>query len=196
MRHNANTNTVKPTLERLEDRLQPSVLFGAGSSINILVTPLNSILADMQTARAKLATDFNNAVTLLGTNPNGDNVRTFVFPFGKAVADYQQILTDQAAIHLTVSTDQSFLQAVALAEAVAGDPTDFLILNFFKGSTFDPTTQLTNVQNQANQIVNDPTVLSEVSKQFFLRAPTTPGFDPTRDIVTIAGEVNKPTFGQ
>jgi hypothetical protein len=181
-------------LERLEDRLQPSVLIGS-NAVNTLVNQVNTVLTDMQHAQSNLATDFNSAVTALGNNPNGDNVRQFAHPFGKAVADYQQILNDQATIHLMVNTDTTFLQQVAVAEAMSGDPIDLVVLTFFKGSPFDPTTQLTHVQNQADQIQQDTTLQSEINHIFDLRSPTDPGFNAARDQISIAAEVNTPSFG-
>jgi hypothetical protein len=195
MSRNLNARSVKPKLEQLEDRLQPSVLLGS-NAVGTLVNQVNTVLTDMQHAQNNLTTDFNSAVTALGNNPNGDNVRQFAHPFGKAVADYQQILNDQATIHLMVNTDNTFLQQVALAEAMSGDPTDLLILTFFRGSNFDPTTQLTNVQNQADQIRQDTTLQNEVNHIFDLRNPADPGFNATRDQISIAAEVNTPSFGQ
>jgi hypothetical protein len=182
-------------LEHLEDRLQPSVLLG-GSVVPTMVNQVNTVLTDMQHAQTKLTTDYNAAVTALGNNPNGDNVRDFVHPFGKAVADYQQILSDQAAIHSMVSTDTTVLQGVAMAEFQAGDPIDLVILSFFKGTSFDPTTQLTHVQTQADQILQDTTLKTEINHIFDLRNPMSVGFDPTRDQITIVAEVNTPSFGQ
>ncbi len=193
MSRKLNSRLAKPMLEQLEDRYQPSVLMG-GNVVPTLVNQVNTVLTDMQQAQVKLTTDYNAAVTALGTNPNGDNVRQFVHPFGKAVADYQQILNDQATIHLMVNTDTTVLQGVALAEFQAGDPIDLIILSFFKGTSFDPTTQLTNVQKQADHIVQDTTLQTEINNTFFLRNPLSIGFDPIRDEVSIAGEVNTPSF--
>jgi hypothetical protein len=193
MSRSLNARLVKPMLERLEDRLQPSVLLGS-NAVNTLVSQVNTVLTDMQHAQTKLTTDFNAAVTTLTNNPNGDNVRLWSHPFGKAVADYQQILSDQAAIHSMVSTDTTVLQEVAVAEFQSGDPIDLIILSFFKGTSLDPTTQLTHVQTQADQILQDPTLQSEINHIFDLRAPGSVGFDPVRDEITIAGEVNTPSF--
>ena len=193
MSRKLNTRLVKPMLESLEDRVRPSVLLG-GPVVPAMTNQVNMVLTDMQHAQTKLTTDYNAAITALGTNPNGDNVRQFVHPFGQAVADYQQILNDQAAIHSMVSTDTTILQGVAMAEFQAGDPTDLIILSFFKGSSFDPTTQLTHVQNQADQILQDPTLHTEINNTFFLRNPLSIGFDALRDEVSIAAEVNTPSF--
>lgn len=192
MSRRLNARLVKPRLERLEDRLQPSVLFGS-NAVNTLVNQVNTVLTDMQHAQTKLTTDYNAAVTALGIFPNGDNVRQFARPFGKAVADYQQILSDQAAIHQMVSTDASFLQQLALAEFLSGDPVDLVILTFFKGTSFDATTQLTNVQTQADKILQDTTLKSEINHIFNLRNPVVLA---TRDRISIAAEVNTPGFGQ
>lgn len=195
MSRKLNARSVKPALEQLEDRLQPSVLLG-GNAVNTLVNQANTVLTDMQHAQVKLTTDYNAAVTALGTNPNGDNVRQFVHPFGQAVADYQQLLTDKAAIHQMVSTDNTLLQEVALAELTTGDPVDFIILTYFKGTGFDPTTQLTNVQNQADQILQDTTLKNEVNHTFYLRNPLTLGFNAARDEISIAAEIDTPGYGQ
>jgi len=196
MSRRLNARSVKPMLECLEDRLQPSVLMG-GPVVPTMANEVNTVLTDMQHAQTKLTTDFNAAVTALTTNPNGDNVRQFAHPFGQAVADYQQILSDQASIHLMVSTDTAVLQGVAMAEFQSGDPIDLLILTFFKGTSLDPTTQLTNVQKQADQIVQNTTLQNEINHIFDLRNPVTdPNFNPVRDQITIAAEVNTPSFGQ
>lgn len=195
MSRNLNARLVKPMLEQLEDRFQPSVLLGS-NVVPTMVNQANTVLTDMQHAQVNLKTDYNAAVTALGANPNGDNVRQFAHPFGKAVADYQQILTDQAAIHLMVSTDNTVLQEVASAELMSGDPIDFAILTFFKGTAFDPTTQLTHVQSQADQIRQDTTVQTEVNHIFDLRNPLALGFNPIRDEISIAAEVNTPGYGQ
>jgi hypothetical protein len=191
MSRSMNTRLVKPILEKLEDRIQPTILFGS-SAIATLVGQVNTVLTDLQHAQANLTTDFNNAVTTLGNNPNGDNVRAFVHPFGKAVADFQQILNDQATIHLMVSTDNTLLQQVALAELLSGDPIDFVVLTFFKGTSFDPTTQLTNLQKQADQILTNTTLQNEINHVFDLRNPVV---TPSLDEISIAAEVNTPGFG-
>jgi hypothetical protein len=193
MSRKLNSRLVKPMLEHLEDRYQPSVLMGS-NVVPTMVNQVNTVLTDMQHAQVKLTTDYNAAVTALGNNPNGDNVRAFAHPFGKAVADYQQILNDQATIHSMVSTDNTVLQGVALAEFSAGDPIDLVILTFFKGTSFDPTTQLKNVQNQADQVLQNTTLQNEINHIFDLRNPLSIGFDPVRDQITIAAEVNTPSF--
>jgi len=196
MSRNLNARYVKPTLEQLEDRVTPTVLLGNSPVINAMLTGVNNVLADMKTAQGNLKTDFTAAGAALTNNPNGDNVRDWSHPFGKAVADYQQILSDQASIHQMVTTDNAVLQGVAVSELVSGDPIDFIILTFFPNSGFNPATQLKNVQNQADQIRTDTTVQNEVNFTFLLRAMADPGFNATRDKITIAGEVNTPSFGQ
>ena len=196
MSRNTNVRFAKPMLEQLEDRVTPTVLFGPTSVVNTMLTGVNNVLADMKTAQSNLRTDFTNAVSALTANPNGDNVRLWSHPFGKAVADYQQILSDQASIHQMVTTDNAVLQGVAVAELINGDPVDFIVLTFFPNSGFNPATQLKNVQNQADQIRTDTTVQNEVNFTFLLRAMSDPGFDAARDKITIAGSVNTPSFGQ
>ena len=192
MSRTSNTRFVKPMLENLEDRIQPALLIGS-NAVNVLVNQVNTVLTDMQHAQTNLKTDFTNAGTALTANPNGDNVRAWSHPFGKAVADYQQILQDQASIHLMVSTDQAFLQAAAFSEFTAGDPIDLIILTFFKGSAFDPTTKLIGVQNQADSIVKNTDVQNEINFVFKLRNPVV---TPAVDQITILSEANTPGFGQ
>jgi len=126
MSRKSNVRFIKPRLEHLEDRIQPTVLIGS-QVVPTMVNQLNTVLKDMQGAQTKLATDYNQAVTDITINPNGDNVRQFTHSFGKAVADYQQILSDQASIHSMVSTDNTVLQQTALAELIAGVPFDFIV---------------------------------------------------------------------
>lgn len=198
MSRNLNARSVKPMLEQLEDRVTPTVLLGNSQVVSAMVTGLNNVLSDMKTAQNNLATDFNNSKAALAstqftpTPPNGDNVRLWSHPFGKAVADYQQILSDQAAIHQMVTTDQAVLKGVAFAELIDGDPIDFFILTFFPNSSFNSASQLTTIQNQADSIKNDTTVQNEVNFTFVLRA----GSMAPLDNITIAQEVNTPTFGQ
>jgi len=180
-------------LEQLEDRVTPTVLLGNSQVISAMTQGLNNVLNDMKTAQGHLAVDFNQAVLKLGTNPNGDDVRSWSHPFAIAVGDFQQILQDQAAIHQMVTTDQAVLKAFATAELIDGDPIDFLILTFFPNSGFNSANQLTDIQKQADQIANDPTVQNEVNFVFKLRNPVV---DAARDQITIAIEATKPTFGQ
>jgi len=200
MSRNLNARSVKPMLERLEDRVTPTVLFGSTNVVPTMLTGVNNVLSDMKTAQSNLKTDFTNAVAALPQTPvgrpNGDDVRVWSHPFGKAVADYQQILSDQASIHQMVTTDNAVLQGVALQELILGDPIDFIVLTFFPNSGFNPATQLTSVQNQADQIRKDTTVQNEVNFVFLLRAMADPGFNAARDQITIAGSVNTPSFGQ
>ena len=195
MSRNLNARSVKPMLEQLEDRVTPTVLFGS-NVVPTMLTGVNNVLADMKTAQNNLKTDFTNAGTALTANPNGDNVRLWSHPFGKAVADYQQILSDQASIHQMVTTDNAVLQGVAFVELTDGDPIDFIILTFFPNSGFNSANQLKTVQTQADQIRTNTTVQNEVNTIFFLRAVADPGFNAARDEITIAGEVNTPSFGQ
>jgi hypothetical protein len=196
MTRNTTARFVKPMLENLEDRVTPTVLFGPTSVVNTMLTGVNNVLADMKTAQSHLNFDFNNAVTALTANPNGDNVRLWSHPFGIAVGDFQQILSDQASIHQMVTTDNAVLNGVAIAELINGDPIDFIILRFFPNSGFNSATQLTNVQNQADQIRTDPTVQNEVNFVFLLRAMSDPGFNAARDEITIGEEATTPSFGQ
>jgi len=192
MVRNTTVRFVKPMLENLEDRVTPAILLGPSTVVNTMLTDVNNVLSDMKTAQVNLKTDFTNATIALTATPNGDNVRAWSHPFGKAVADYQQILSDQATIHQMVATDTAVLQGVAIAELINGDPVDFIILTFFPNSGFNPITKLKDVQNQADQIRTSTEVQNEVNFVFLLRNPPLIATDQ----ITIAGRVNTPSFGQ
>jgi len=81
----------------------------------------------------------------------------------KAVADWQRILNDSAAINATVNADTTFISAVAFAELSEGDATDALLVFFGPLIGFNPTTALTNTVTQANNILNDPTLQNIVN---------------------------------
>jgi hypothetical protein len=156
MKHHT-TRFFKPTLEHLEERAQPSVLFPNNIAPQ-LAAPLNALIADMNAAQKDLATQ-------IGKIPSGVPVNSgpALPAFGQASADYQRLLTDQQAISAASKADVAFLTAVAGAEFAAGDPTDLLVLNFGAMLGINATASLTTPVNQAAQVVNDPTVQKEIA---------------------------------
>ncbi|HEY7152480.1 MAG TPA: hypothetical protein VH575_00840 [Gemmataceae bacterium] len=153
MIRNRTTHFVKPMLEQLEERAQPSFLLSG--AVQQLATPLNNMVKDMQSAQ----TDLNTQFTLIknGTAP----ANTFAgaeTTAAKAIADWQRILNDSAAITATSNADLAFIRAAAFAVAGEGDPTDAIILFIGPLIGFNPTSALTTPVTQANNIVNDPTL--------------------------------------
>lgn len=150
---------VKPTLEQLEERSQPSVLL-FGNGVQQLAQPLNNMVSDMKSASTDLQSQFNlikNVQAPANTFPGAEVTAN------KAVADWQRILNDSAAIKATVNADLLFIRAVAFSEFQAGDPTDLIILTFGPLLGFNPTKALTDTVTQANNILNDPTLQSIVN---------------------------------
>lgn len=165
MSRNSNTTFVKPQLEQLEERSLPSFLinglFTAQGPTNVqnLATPLNNMVKDMQSAQTDLNTQFTliKNVTAPANTFAGAEVTA-----GKAIADWQRILTDNAAITAVSNADMAFIRQAAIAELGEGDQTDAVIVfltPFFKLNTF---TALTTPVTQANTIATDPTLLSIV----------------------------------
>lgn len=196
MIRNLNARSFKPMLEQLEDRVTPTVLLGNSQVVTAMTDGLNNVLADMKTAATNLQTDIKAATTAATLPLTATSFQNWINAVGKATADYQQILSDQASIHQMVSTDQAVLKGVAFAELTNGDPIDFLILTFFPNSGFNSASKLMNIQTSADNIVNgtdtaNGNVKTEVTTP--LNIPTTGA--PTFTI-TIANEVTKPSFGQ
>ncbi|HEY7312273.1 MAG TPA: hypothetical protein VH643_23115 [Gemmataceae bacterium] len=170
MSRNSKTTTVKPQLEQLEERSLPSFLinglFTAQGPTNVqnLATPLNNMVKDMQSAQTDLNAQFailnNPANKPGGATPLGFNQAEQVA--GKMIADWQRIVTDNAAITAVSNADQAFIRQAAIAEFGEGDQTDAVIVfltPLFKLNTF---TALTTPVTQANTIATDPTLLSIV----------------------------------
>jgi hypothetical protein len=146
----------KPTLERLEERAQPSVLFPNNLATQ-LAAPLNALVADMTAAQKDLATQ-------VGKIPGGVvNGGPALPAFAQAAADYQRLLTDQKAIGAQSDADVTFLKALAGAEFLSGDATDLLALDIGPMYGINPTAPLTTPVTQTAQILNDPTVQSLIA---------------------------------
>ncbi len=153
MSRGMNTRLVKPILERLEDRIQPSFLLNG--AVQQLVTPLNNIVSDMKAA----STDLQAQFTLIKNNTAPTN--TFAgaeVVADKAVADWQRILNDSSAIKAIVNAELTFIRAAAFAEAAAGDSTDAVLLFLGPLIGLDPTKALSDTVTQSNTILNDPTL--------------------------------------
>src|SRR5690348_13409587 len=145
MSRNSNASFVKPKLEQLEDRVQPSFLLSG--AVQQLTPPPNNILTDMKNA----STDLQAQFTLIKNNTAPTN--TFAgaeVTADMAVADWQRILNDSAAIKATVNAELAFIRAVAFAEFSEGDSTDAILVLFGPVIGFDPTKTLTNDVTQAN----------------------------------------------
>jgi hypothetical protein len=165
MSRNSNLHCVKPTLEQLEERSQPSILLGGAIQQN-LATPLNNMVTDMTNARTDLQVQFN----LLKTPPAGFTLAQAETAFGKGAADFQRMLNDQRAITVTSSADVAFIRAAAVGEFTEGDPTDLILLTFGHFIGFDPTKVLTDPVTQANNL-NDSVVQGWVNTDFFTTSP-------------------------
>jgi hypothetical protein len=81
------TRFFRPTLEHLEERAQPSVLFPNNLAPQ-MAQPLNALVADMNAAQKDLATQI---AKIPGGVVNGGAALP---AFGQAAADYQRLLSD------------------------------------------------------------------------------------------------------
>jgi hypothetical protein len=174
MSRNANLNFVKPMLEELEERAQPSFLinglFSATGPVTVqqnLLTPLNAMFTDMQNAKNDLGAQF----TALHAPPMPLTLATAETDYAKGAADYQRMLNDQHAISATVTADNNFIRAAAFVEFTEGDATDAIIVVFGPAFGLNPTKALTNVQSQANNLVAGTDVQTWVNTDFFLTSP-------------------------
>jgi hypothetical protein len=152
MSRNTNDRFVKPMLENLEERAMPAVLLGA---VQQLVTPLNNIVSDMKSA----STDLQAQFTLIKNNtPPTNTFSGAEVVADKAVADWQRILSDSAAIKATVTVELTVLQSVAFAELTAGDSTDALLLFLGPLIGLNVTKPLSDTVTQSSNILNDTTL--------------------------------------
>ncbi|HEY7307745.1 MAG TPA: hypothetical protein VH643_00130 [Gemmataceae bacterium] len=161
MKRNANVRFVKPMLEQLEARVQPSFLL-AGAVQQQFLPPLQAMLTDMQTAKGNLANNF----TMLTTPGKVTNVGDAETQYAAGAANFSQMVSDQHAINATVTADNAFIRAAAMAEFTEGDPTDLILVTFGPLIGFNPTSSLTNVQTQANSLINGSDVQTWISKDF------------------------------
>ncbi|HEY7329606.1 MAG TPA: hypothetical protein VH592_18350 [Gemmataceae bacterium] len=150
--------SVKPILEQLEDRIQPSFLLAG--AVQQLTTPLNNMISDMKTAQTDLQAQF---ALLVANTPPANTFPGAEVIADKMVSDFQRILNDAAAIKAIVANEVAFIQAAATAEFTEGDNTDLLILLVGPLIGFTPTKSLTDLVTQANNILNDPNVQSIVN---------------------------------
>jgi archaellum component FlaG (FlaF/FlaG flagellin family) len=183
-------HSVKPMLEQLDERALPSFLL-SGNVVPQMAQPLNNMVADMQSASADLKTQYQTIVSFGIEDSSNPNFTTDLpvaeTAYGKAVGDWQRILTDQHAIQAVSNADLTFLSTVAFMEFSQGDATDLLVLKFGPQLGLNATAPLTNPVSQANSIVNDPTLQADITTDF---APLSPLYTTA----TIAQEAQTPSF--
>jgi hypothetical protein len=161
MKRNSNVRFVKPMLEHLEARVQPSFLL-AGTVQQQLLPPLQAMFTDMQTAKGNLQNNFT-MLTTPGMVTSAGQAET---QYAAGAANYSQMVSDQHAINATVTADIAFIRAAAMAELTEGDSTDALLVFFGPLIGFNPTSSLTNVQTQANSLISGNDVQTWISKDF------------------------------
>ena len=185
----SDRRVVKPTLEQLEDRVQPSFLLGAATQG--LATPLTNMVTDMKNAASDLKNQFA-AMTQFGEENVTSSTFTAHLPieetaYGKGVADWQRILTDQHAIDALSTADVNFFNAVAFSEFAQGDATDLIVLKFGPLFGFNVLAPFTNPVSQAASVISDTTLQNDINVDpagvsalytttTFAQAATTPGF--------------------
>jgi hypothetical protein len=164
MSRNSNVGFVKPTLEELEDRIQPSFLLSS-TPIPVMVTLMNNIIGDMKVQIADVKAQHDvivapfNSLGTLGAQEAA---------LAKGAADWQRILVDQETIRASVSVDLSFINAAASAELSMGDPIDEIVLMFGPLLNLNPTSALSATVTQANNLINnDSTLQTDIDTDFF-----------------------------
>lgn len=174
--------SIRPSLETLERRDQPSFLMTGATSA--LVQPLNTIFQDMQMAQSRLQQN----VQFFQANGNGTTAQQIASTqaFAKATAAYQEILNDQHAITLLANADKNFIVQAAVFEAFNGDTTDYFLLVQGPFFGFDVNAQFTNVVTQANNLANDGNVTGPANTAFILGGAF--------NIGTPAGQTTPPAF--
>lgn len=190
MNRRTKIHSIKPMLEQLDERVQPSFLL-SGNVVQQMAQPLNNMVADMQSAKTDLKVQYQTIVSFGSESTSSPNF-THDLPiaetaYGRAVGDWQRILTDQHAILAVSKADVAFLNAAAFAEFSQGDATDLLVLEFGPSFGLNVTTPLTNPVSQTNSIVNDATLQSEITTDFY-------PISPLYTHATIAQEAQTPTF--
>jgi hypothetical protein len=166
------TRFVKPCLEMLERRDQPSLLLSNPGAIAQFVQPITNVANDFNGAKNDLAAQVAslpaNGATIV--NP-GQVAQTFA----KAATDFQRMLNDQHGLDLVAKVDVAFFGAVALQEAQRGDPIDLIVLDFGQLFGLNITAQFTNPASSADNTVNSTTVQNEVTADhtYVIFAPPT-----------------------
>jgi len=189
MIRNRTARFVKPMLEDLEVRDNPSFVFSG--AISGLEQPIAKIVADMTAAGNDLVTQFK-AITNGPTLNNTQLAQREGF-YGKAVADYQRIFNDHNTVTAMVNADTTFIKAAAMAELTEGDPIDFILLNF--GSLFGirPLDPLTNDMTQSDQFWNGGQLTGDLTTDINTNFNTPTLFLFTTQ--TIKQGATAPTFG-
>ena len=166
MKRNSNVRFVKPMLEQLEERLQPSFLL-AGAVQQQFLPPLQAVLTDMQTSKTNLQTNFTK-LTAPGMVTSQSEAET---QYAAGAANFSSMVNDQHAITAMVNMDNAFIRAAALAEFMEGDTTDEILVLFGPLIGFNPTSSLTDVQTQANNLINGKDVQTWINTDFSATTP-------------------------
>ena len=166
MRRSSDVSTFKPELENLEDRIQPSFLLSG--AVQTLATPLNNMVTDMKNAAADIKNVQFPALTQFGEENASSPTFTTHLPieetaYGKAVADWQRILTDQHAIQALSTADINFINAVAFQEFSNGDALDLIVLRFGPIIGLNATSSLTTPVSQAASVIADTTLQTDIT---------------------------------
>jgi hypothetical protein len=166
MSRNANRNFVKPMLEQLEERVQPSFLL-AGTVQQQFLPPLQAVLTDMQTAKGHLQANF----TMLTTPGRVTSQSEAETQYAAGAANFSSMVSDQHTITAMVNQDNAFIRAAAIAEFTEGDTTDAILVFFGPLIGFNPTSSLTNVQTQANNLIKGNDVQTWINTDFSATTP-------------------------
>lgn len=205
MSRKSNARFVKPMLETLEARDQPSFIL-SGAVQQQLQPPVTGYLNDMKDAASDLAKQVATITTDNKTATPGLTAAQAQGAFGKAVGDYQRLWNDQAAITTTVAADNNFINAVAMAELSEGDPIDLILVRFGGFFNINPMSGLNDSLNQANQIWNGGkltgNLTTDINEDFSTlikngtntTPPTLAGVINTTQ--TILGSAQTPTFAK
>lgn len=148
MSRKSNVSFVKPRLEELEDRVQPSFILAGGP--NQLAAPVGNVVQDMNNAVSKLTSDIG-AIRSAGTAASAQA------SFANAAADYQRIWNDHNTVTTFVNIDITIINTIATTEFLeTGDTIDLAIVRIpFWTNFFNPFGTLNNNLNQANSIWNN-----------------------------------------
>ncbi len=190
MRRSSTIHSVKPCLEQLEQRDQPSLLL-SGNAVPQLAQPLNNMVQDMQNARTDLKTEYQTIVSF-GIESVANPHFTADLPvaetaYGRAVGDWQRIVSDQHAIQAISNADVTFIATVAFSEFSQGDATDLVVLKYGPAFGINATAPLTNPVTQADNIFADPTLHADINADLAL-------LSPLYTSLTIAEAAQTPSF--
>src|SRR5215469_16775497 len=103
MKRKSSVRFVKPRLEKLEDRVQPSFLL-SGTVQQQLLPPLQAMLTDLQAAKDHLQNNF----TMLTTPGKVTSPDAAEIQYAAGAANYSSMVNIQHAINATVNADNAF----------------------------------------------------------------------------------------